>query len=162
MTYIRHGMNKTAFLRAYKNMRQRVENPNNPQFKDYGGRGIVICERWQSFLNFRDDMYATWKPNLTLDRIDNNGPYSPENCRWTTRREQMANRRPGGVWAVGLEPIKTNTSGLVGAHFAKKQGKWISQISISRKHHWLGTFDTKEEAAEAYRLARAAASKANV
>ena len=89
----KHGMDGTPIYRAWTSMRDRCNNPNNYAYAQYGGRGIKVCERWEeSFMNFYNDMGERPK-GLSLDRIDVNGNYCKENCRWATAKEQQENRR---------------------------------------------------------------------
>jgi len=98
------------YIRTYEcwnNLRQRCENPQNPQFPDYGGRGITVSARWKQFSQFLADM-GLRPEGLTLERVNNDLGYFPENCIWATRQVQAENRRTrkdnkSGVKGISLE-----------------------------------------------------------
>jgi hypothetical protein len=90
----KHGYHKTSEYRSWQHMKARCTNPNNDNYRYYGGRGIMVCDRWmKSFADFIVDMGLKPSKEYSLDRIDNNGNYEPSNCKWSSKSEQLSNRR---------------------------------------------------------------------
>jgi len=87
-----HGMARILTYKIWANMLQRCANSNNHSYKNYGGRGITVCDRWLDFENFYTDMGERPK-RFSVERKDNNGNYCPENCCWETMKTQARNRR---------------------------------------------------------------------
>lgn len=94
-----HHLSSAPIYIVWQNMLSRCNKPNNKSYKRYGGRGIKVCERWYKFENFLEDMPG-WTEGLTLDRINVNGNYEPENCRWATLEEQGNNKRNNRVITI--------------------------------------------------------------
>jgi len=99
-----HFKTKTPVYRAWRGIKERCKNPHDKRWGYYGGRGITVCDRWSSFENFYADM-GDPPPGTSLDRIDNNGPYSPENCRWATSKQQQRNKRNNRIVSYNGESL---------------------------------------------------------
>jgi len=107
----------------------RCSNPNHASWKNYGGRGIKVCARWRKFENFFADMGAKPAQEFSIDRIDNNGPYTPQNCRWSTAKQQQSNRCNTLVVTYKGE-TKTLTE------WAQVTGLSLGLIKERLKRHW--------------------------
>ena len=137
----KHNLRTHRLYSIWGEMIRRCTNIKHKRYKDYGGRGIQVCERWLDIENFIEDMYPSWEEGLTLDRIDVNGNYEPDNCRWTTREVQARNTR---------ELMSTNKSGYRGVCWHKRDKVWVAQIVINKSRRQLGRYNTALEAAKAY------------
>jgi len=135
-------------------MLSRCYNPNDNSYRNYGGRGIVVCKRWHLFVNFRDDMLETWFSGATIERIDNDASYYPDNCTWVTRAEQSRNRRPSTRWTFNGLPRAGNVSGVRSVSWDKTNRKWVVMFREAGKNRNLGRFKTIAEAKAVYDKAR--------
>lgn len=136
-----HNLTHHRLYGTWNLMINRCKNSKLINFKDYGGKGVTVCKRWENIINFIEDMYPTFKEGLTLDRENPNGNYEPNNCRWTTKTVQSRNTR---------RLQSNNTSGYRGVNFDKKTQKWRVLIMVSNKSIYLGLFDNPIDGAKAY------------
>jgi hypothetical protein len=127
------GRNKKAIPEygIWAAMRDRCNNPNNKHFKDYGGRGITVCQRWNDFRTFLADMGPRPSPRHTLDREDNDKGYSPDNCRWATRKQQARNTRLTRMVTVDGETVPLNdVADAVGIHEKTLKGRLAKGLTL--------------------------------
>lgn len=110
----RHGMAKTRLNNIYHSMKNRCNNPNNYKYKNYGARGIKVCDEWsQDFANFYNWAISSgYREGLSIDRIDNNGNYEPSNCRWVTQYEQNRNQRSNHMVTYNGETLCLTDMGI--------------------------------------------------
>ena len=131
---------RTPEYEAWRNMRSRCYDSTAKGYHNYGGRGIIVCERWRkSYLSFLSDVGRRPSPSHSIDRINNDGNYEPKNCRWATRRQQGLNQR-------------RHLLGNSGASFIKGALSTPWRATFCKKH--LGCFATKEQALLAHDTAR--------
>ena len=132
----KHGMYRTPTYKTWNDMLQRCNNQKHACYKDYGGRGITVCDRWLKFENFLKDMGK--KPeDLTIERVDNNKGYFKKNCIYTTQMEQTHNTRVQ----------KRSITGIAGV--ARYKNIYKVTITENYKKHNIGYFDTLKQAAKA-------------
>lgn len=132
----KHNMRDKPEYRIWRAMRTRCNNPKSNRYDIYGGKGIQVCERWNRFINFYKDMGPRPTDKHSIDRIDSDGNYEPDNCRWADGVTQSRNQ--------GIR--KDNKSGVRGVYWTKKNKKWLVNIKNDGKTIYLGYYINFEEA----------------
>ena len=139
-----HGMTHDPLFKNWALMKNRCYNLNSKRWKYYGGRGIKVCDEWKhdfkAFYNYMASLPHYREKGRSMDRINNNGNYEPNNMRWADEHTQKANRRK----------LLKNSTGFTGV--IETNGSYTSLISINKNHIWLGIYDTPIEAANVRNL----------
>lgn len=119
-TLVTHGDSNTPFHKCWQAIKQRCLNPKCSAYKDYGARGITVCDEWENdYLAFKRDMVEGWAPGLTIERIDNNKGYYKENCRWIVMKLQARNRRSTRYLTTSYGTLSTpETAELAGLSYS--------------------------------------------
>lgn len=153
---ITHGQTGSLEYASWQAMRYRCEYQGNVMFHRYGGRGIKVCDRWLSFENFLADMGEKPTPAHTIDRIDNDRDYEPENCRWATKLEQDNNRSTNRVIHVG------NSVGSIASVYRSIDPRPVVSLKAAWMRIWKGweptdAFYVPIKCKRAYEISRAIA-----
>lgn len=137
MGVVRHGMSKSPEHRAWQQMLQRCRNPKHRAYPSYGGRGISVCDRWLTFENFFEDVGQRPSAAHSIDRINNDGNYEPNNVRWASGAQQQRNRRTSRLTADEVARIRGMLGRQSQASIARQFEVSHSTISmISRGRMW--------------------------
>lgn len=129
----KHGMSDTSTYNSWHSMLQRCENPNYPEYKYWGGRGIRVCVHWHDFQNFFADMGI--RPNgLTLDRKNNDGNYEPGNCRWATIQEQRVNSRSASHGPQKQSWFRAWYKDMMCQFLSNNQHEFARQHNLNQRH----------------------------
>jgi len=126
---ISHGLSRTPEYKAWKRMRCRCNNPGAHNYKDYGGRGITVCDRWDSFENFLSDMGPRPSAWHSVERNQNDGDYEPGNCVWATKTEQARNRRSSRF--LEIDGVRLTLAG-----WAERFGQSVHKVHKRLKRGW--------------------------
>lgn len=140
--FIVDGRTSHPLYRIHSGMLSRCYTKSDNKYEDYGGRGIKVCDRWRNakgFLNFLDDMGNRPTPKHSIDRIDVNGDYEPNNCRWATIHQQASNKR--------------NNTAIPGVSWDVNRNKWAARLNVNKEKVLNKRFNSLKDAVAARQAA---------